>query len=229
MRLYNLSLSLAPFAGLYILKKLEAYLQTTRMNYLNSGTGFVKLYLLYTAHKHLTSLRLPLTGFPLYLFDKFNTIYGLSCTLSVITFIMGFPIITSLHYYSQFLLSRTISRISNDYLIVNHAPIPMASILQVLQNFSEALIANQNWSLSYGEWILKSHATLFSEEMINERCPLRSVNTSITSETTCSICMEAIRDQELHRQLPCKHWFHAPCCDQWLMVHGTCPNCRRKI
>jgi hypothetical protein len=226
---HNLTLSLASFAGLFLIKKLEAYLQTTRFNYLNSSTGFIKLFLLYTAHKHLTALRFPLTGFPLFIFDRFITAYGISYSLSIITFIVGYPILTSLHYYSQFAIDRTLDWISTNHLMVNNQRVQMAYGLQVLTNFCEALVSNHNWSLSYGTLILKSHAPRFTEAFINERCPLRASNTRIETDIVCSICMEPIKERELHRQLPCNHWFHAPCGDAWLMVHGTCPNCRREI
>jgi hypothetical protein len=228
--MYTLLIS---FASLYALKHFEAYLQTTRLRFLTTGTGFLKLYLLYNIQKHLTILQLPLTGFPLYIFDKFNTMYSLSYCLSLLTWIIGFPMLTSLAYYAQFLISMVIKRISNDHLIINGRPVQMIYVLQSLQNFVQALISNENWSLSYGEITLRTQQStiVLTEAQINERCPLRcsGSDNSIQRDVSCSICTEIIGIQQLHRQLPCEHLFHAPCCDQWLMVHRTCPNCRREI
>eukprot|EP01138_Halocafeteria_seosinensis_P005413 gb/GECG01005534.1/.p1 GENE.gb/GECG01005534.1/~~gb/GECG01005534.1/.p1 ORF type:complete len:408 (+),score=68.88 gb/GECG01005534.1/:1-1224(+) len=29
--------------------------------------------------------------------------------------------------------------------------------------------------------------------------------------------------------LPCAHWFHRECCEQWLKEHNTCPVCRNEL
>eukprot|EP00928_Gymnodinium_smaydae_P009511 TRINITY_DN13572_c0_g1_i1.p1 TRINITY_DN13572_c0_g1~~TRINITY_DN13572_c0_g1_i1.p1 ORF type:complete len:363 (-),score=64.87 TRINITY_DN13572_c0_g1_i1:9-1097(-) len=39
----------------------------------------------------------------------------------------------------------------------------------------------------------------------------------------CSICIEAMQDGESVRQLPCGHFFHAACVDQWLTRTASCP------
>lgn len=42
----------------------------------------------------------------------------------------------------------------------------------------------------------------------------------------CTICMEAFQVEENVKCLPCRHWFHEACVDQWLSVNFTCPLCR---
>ncbi|XP_023523456.1 putative RING-H2 finger protein ATL62 [Cucurbita pepo subsp. pepo] len=52
----------------------------------------------------------------------------------------------------------------------------------------------------------------------------RKMNSSIS----CSICLEKFEDGEFGRRLPnCDHFFHVDCIDQWLRLHGSCPNCRK--
>ncbi|KAJ5759577.1 hypothetical protein N7520_006733 [Penicillium odoratum] len=45
----------------------------------------------------------------------------------------------------------------------------------------------------------------------------------------CSICMEKVGLGSEVTVLPCSHWFHFDCIEQWLAQTNTCPHCRRSI
>ncbi|CAN6373768.1 unnamed protein product [Urochloa humidicola] len=46
-------------------------------------------------------------------------------------------------------------------------------------------------------------------------------------EGTCSVCLAELQDGNALRMLmPCMHYFHAACLDEWLRKSATCPICR---
>ncbi|XP_071951710.1 RING finger protein 150-like [Antedon mediterranea] len=45
----------------------------------------------------------------------------------------------------------------------------------------------------------------------------------------CPVCLESYRTNDNLRILPCKHYFHKHCVDQWLIEHRTCPMCKLNI
>lgn len=47
-----------------------------------------------------------------------------------------------------------------------------------------------------------------------------------SDQTTCVVCMCDFEDQQMLRDLPCSHMFHAKCVDKWLKTNRTCPICR---
>ncbi|KAK4780928.1 hypothetical protein SAY87_017034 [Trapa incisa] len=47
---------------------------------------------------------------------------------------------------------------------------------------------------------------------------------------SCSVCLQEFLLDETVRSLPrCHHMFHLPCIHKWLLMHGSCPLCRRNL
>ncbi|GBG27958.1 E3 ubiquitin-protein ligase RNF128 [Hondaea fermentalgiana] len=42
----------------------------------------------------------------------------------------------------------------------------------------------------------------------------------------CAICILPFEDDEILRELPCKHFYHEECIDPWLLRKGNCPLCK---
>ncbi|KAF9197401.1 hypothetical protein BGZ49_002185 [Haplosporangium sp. Z 27] len=47
--------------------------------------------------------------------------------------------------------------------------------------------------------------------------------------TSCPICLCEYEDLEELRRLPCEHYFHKECVDEWLKLKRTCPLCKCDI
>jgi len=46
---------------------------------------------------------------------------------------------------------------------------------------------------------------------------------------TCAVCMETFQAGEDLKTLPCMHFYHTVCIDQWLLQNRTCPVCKYDI
>ncbi|XP_034072540.1 RING finger protein 215 isoform X2 [Gymnodraco acuticeps] len=45
----------------------------------------------------------------------------------------------------------------------------------------------------------------------------------------CAVCLEPFNNNQCLRVLPCLHEYHRECVDPWLLLHHTCPLCKRSI
>lgn len=48
----------------------------------------------------------------------------------------------------------------------------------------------------------------------------------MSSDTTCSICLEPLETKHSSTLEPCDHAFHSDCIIQWLRINSSCPVCR---
>lgn len=71
------------------------------------------------------------------------------------------------------------------------------------------------------------------EEKVLETIPVMaysSLRKQNLDQSECAVCLGDMEDEDMVRLLPnCKHAFHLPCIDQWLMAHVNCPLCRSTI
>lgn len=63
-----------------------------------------------------------------------------------------------------------------------------------------------------------------------EMLPVRTIQTPETEHTdVCSICHDVWKVGDEAKTLPCFHFFHTPCINQWLQSKLTCPICRADV
>lgn len=46
---------------------------------------------------------------------------------------------------------------------------------------------------------------------------------------SCAVCYTEYAPEEEVRALPCLHFYHRECIDQWLMHHRICPICKHVV
>lgn len=52
---------------------------------------------------------------------------------------------------------------------------------------------------------------------------------SEVNNTVCTVCCDEFEAEEEVRALPCLHFYHRECIDQWLMYHRQCPICKHVV
>jgi hypothetical protein len=68
-----------------------------------------------------------------------------------------------------------------------------------------------------------------SEQARKKTCTCALAADAAFTEDRCSVCMEHFAETDLVKQLPCKHFFHPPCAQGWIVDHNSCPACTVKI
>lgn len=66
-------------------------------------------------------------------------------------------------------------------------------------------------------------------EKIKEIPVAHITKAQIDANLQCSVCWEPFTLDEEVRRLPCDHYYHTPCIEPWLALHGTCPICRQAL
>ncbi|XP_058074681.1 E3 ubiquitin-protein ligase At1g63170 [Magnolia sinica] len=48
-------------------------------------------------------------------------------------------------------------------------------------------------------------------------------------DAVCCICLAKYADNDELRELPCSHFFHMQCVDEWLKINASCPLCKAEV
>lgn len=95
------------------------------------------------------------------------------------------------------------------------------------------LAANQASDLSKSSTshVCLNEETIKSLPLIEFQCSLDAPNQDGDVEANqCHVCLEEFSHGDQLRALPCAHFFHPGCVDEWLRgKSGTCPTCRTVV
>ncbi|KAK8791958.1 hypothetical protein WA158_005335 [Blastocystis sp. Blastoise] len=64
------------------------------------------------------------------------------------------------------------------------------------------------------------------KKLLKKQCLL--TNEKLVLSPLCSICLNKYKLSDTIRLLYCHHIFHKDCIDTWLLIHNTCPICRKE-
>lgn len=178
------------------------------------------LFFQYKAITELNVLTFPTQSFWSFIIKSFTFFNKLSLTFSIITLLIGYPAL-------RFLLHHILTNI-NKYTIYPN---------KIILEFINALKNNNNWDIEWQGVSLRTFKTalkIHNEEQLNKLFPLRSKSSDNITDSEysdeCSVCLDKLNINQLHRELSCKHVFHPHCIDDWLLkCSASCPVCRKDI
>ncbi|XP_049906582.1 RING finger protein 215 isoform X2 [Epinephelus moara] len=112
------------------------------------------------------------------------------------------------------------------------------TVLLVALILSTGVIVQARWQ--YQDHQLNDDLELFPKQDVLKRMSSLKTKTyrqpkpwcdpSQSGETdNCAVCLEPFNNNQCLRVLPCLHEYHRDCVDPWLLLHHTCPLCKRSI
>ena len=95
---------------------------------------------------------------------------------------------------------------------------------ETLLNLGERMgdVKSERWAMRAKREIAKLSTATFKKSMVKGK-------DENDCDVKCLVCQFPFEDGEGIRILPCKHYFHHECVDQWLMAKDFCPYCRQCI
>mmetsp|Transcript_13346 Transcript_13346/g.25050 ORF Transcript_13346/g.25050 Transcript_13346/m.25050 type:complete len:316 (+) Transcript_13346:134-1081(+) len=78
-------------------------------------------------------------------------------------------------------------------------------------------------------WALKARKEISKLPMVDYCHEISQHKDENDSCVKCLVCQFEYQDKECLRILPCGHYFHQECVDQWLLAKDFCPYCRQSI
>ena len=83
-------------------------------------------------------------------------------------------------------------------------------------------VKTERWKLKSKKEIEKLPQITYSPRMGHGKC-------ENDSDVKCLVCQFQYEGGDTVRKLPCNHYFHSECVDQWLSEKDHCPYCRQCI
>ncbi|POM59951.1 RING Finger Ubiquitin ligase [Phytophthora palmivora] len=102
------------------------------------------------------------------------------------------------------------------------------SLLRRINELRSQQVDSESWDgLPYPQIIaLPTFKYQFRERHDNEN---QADEDGDVNNTVCAVCCDEFEAEEEVRALPCLHFYHRECIDQWLMYHRQCPICKHVV
>lgn len=106
-----------------------------------------------------------------------------------------------------------------------HVHTAQAEVCMLLMCWLMVLASEKSWPVGYAD---------SNDCMVTWGCGdvMQELQDASEEERSCSICLEAFKDREVVKTLPCLHHFHASCIEEWLRREGQavcCPMCKTAV
>ncbi|KAJ8559867.1 hypothetical protein K7X08_003925 [Anisodus acutangulus] len=82
---------------------------------------------------------------------------------------------------------------------------------------------------AYHPGLYLTQAQTEAVEALIQELPKFRLKAVPTDCSECPICLEEFRMGNEVRGLPCAHYFHVECIDEWLRLNVKCPRCRSSV
>ncbi|MFS7959745.1 putative transcription factor C2H2 family [Helianthus anomalus] len=106
-------------------------------------------------------------------------------------------------------------------------------LIDLIESNIKLLVSKLKWASSF-----LLHQCFFHHQPYRVRQNLQRLGssqvrfepTSMEEQVECVVCLSAIRDDDVIKELRCGHLFHEVCLDRWLGFRNrTCPLCRDRL
>lgn len=110
---------------------------------------------------------------------------------------------------------------------LKHQLIQQSRSLLLMRRMLDIMTLNDTNNINYDEL---EDVKLIVEQDKLDKIPLKKYSELITDEIKCAICINEFKNNDLIRDIKCKHIFHKECIDKWLKEESyKCPNCKCQI
>ena len=105
---------------------------------------------------------------------------------------------------------------------------------QLLLNPPENLSYETLWEISEYLGYVKNRAadSKSIQKLVSFTFGSSAATTTLKQEEAslrCCICLTDFEGGESLKEMPCKHYFHSDCLENWLYQNGSCPICRKSL
>ncbi|KAF1795594.1 Zinc finger, RING/FYVE/PHD-type [Phytophthora cactorum] len=117
--------------------------------------------------------------------------------------------------------------LAEDDAVEGQSKLRFLSLLRRINELRSQQVDTESWDgLPYPQIIALPTFKYQIRQHVEEN---QSEEDSEVNNTVCAVCCDEFEAEEEVRALPCLHFYHRECIDQWLMCHRQCPICKHVV